>query len=82
MYHYPIEECWNVMNMFTKFRFFGAHIATSFQTVSHLIQSYQSDKTLPMPPYCYIGEEPYNPKDFFQLQEWYLPHLTELMTIQ
>ena len=80
MYHYPIEE-FHQYNIFTKFKFLGLQ-NTSFQTISHLIEFYQSDRGLPMPPYCYIGEEPYNPRDFFQLQECYLPHLTELMTIQ
>jgi hypothetical protein len=51
-----------------------------FPTLSDLITFYRLN-ALPIPPHCRLGA-PFTPKDFFQLQEWYFPHLTEPMAIQ
>ena len=52
-----------------------------FPTLSKLITFYQRN-ALPIPPSCKLPEKPLSQKDFFQLQEWYLPHLTEHQAIQ
>ena len=52
-----------------------------FPTLSKLITFYQRN-ALPIPPGCKLPEKPLSQKDFFQLQEWYLPHLTEHQAIQ
>ena len=57
-----------------------------FPTLSELITFYQLN-ALPIPEatenYCkLLPEKPLSRKDFFQLQEWYAPHLTEQDAIQ
>ena len=51
-----------------------------FSSLSDLVAFYKENE-LPIAQKCFLGS-PLSPKDFFQLQEWYLPHLNEHMTIQ
>ena len=58
-----------------------------FPTLSDLITFYQLN-ALPIPnpdpdgEDCKLPKKPLSQKDFFQLQEWYLPHLSEHQAIQ
>ena len=53
-----------------------------FPSLSDLITFYQLN-ALPIPPHCKLGAPlTQSHRDFFQLQEWYLPHVNEQETIQ
>ena len=53
-----------------------------FPSLSDLITFYQLN-ALPIPPHCKLGAPlTQSHRDFFQLQEWYLPHVNEQQTIQ
>ena len=53
-----------------------------FPSLSDLITFYQLN-ALPIPPQCKLGAPlTQSHRDFFQLQEWYQPHMTEQETIQ